>query len=69
MALSGTVRSHRFTGQCPTAFDGQEVVFEFAAPGGVKRIASCEVEIDYGTPLFAAVTNAVGPFISLPTNE
>lgn len=61
------LRSHRFTGQCPTAYDGQEIVFEFGAPGGVERIASCETEVDYGSPLFVAVTNAVGPFISLPT--
>lgn len=61
------LRSHRFTGQCPTAYDGQEIVFEFGTPGGVERIASCETAVDYGSPLFLAVTNAVEPFISLPT--
>lgn len=61
------IRSHPFTGQCPTAVDGAEVVFEFGAPGMVERIASCEVEIDYGSPLFVAVANAVGPFVALPT--
>ena len=61
------LRSHPFTGECPTAFDGQELVFQFGAPGGVQRIASCEVALDYGTPLFVAVSAAVGAFIPLPT--
>ena len=56
-----------FTGECPTAFDGQEFIFEFAAPGGTERIATCEVQVDYGLPLFVAVSTALGPFIPLPT--
>lgn len=63
------LKSHRFTGTCPTAYDGQELVFEFHAPGGVERIASCEVNVDFGEPLFVAVANAVGPFIALPTTN
>ena len=46
------LKSHPFTGECPTAFDGQEFVFEFGAPGGTQRVATCEVEVDYGLPLF-----------------
>jgi hypothetical protein len=61
------LRSHPFTGQCPTAFDGQEIVFTFGAPGGVQRIASCEVDIDWGQPLFVAASTALGPFVALPT--
>jgi hypothetical protein len=61
------LRGHRFTGECPTAFDGQEIVFEFATPGGTERIASCEVDIDFGSPLFVAVSTALGPFVPLPT--
>jgi hypothetical protein len=61
------IRSHPFTGQCPTAYDGQEVVLEFGAPGGVQRIASCEVEVDWRQPLFVAVSTTLGPFVSLPT--
>jgi hypothetical protein len=61
------LRSHRFTGECPTAFDGQEIVFAFGAPDGVQRIATCEVEVDFGHPLFVAVSTALGPFIPLPT--
>jgi hypothetical protein len=61
------LKSHPFTGQCPTAFDGQEIVFEFEAPGGTERIATCEVEVDFGSPVFAAVSTALAPFTSLPT--
>jgi hypothetical protein len=50
------IRSRKFTGQCPTAYDGQEVIYEFGAPGGVQRIASCVTEIDTNHPVFAAVT-------------
>jgi hypothetical protein len=55
-----------FTGECPTTFDGQEFVFEFGAPGGPQRLATCEVEVDYGSPLFVAVSTALGPFVPLP---
>ena len=61
-----TLRSRPFTGECPTAFDGQEIVFEFATSAGIERIATCEVEVDLGAPVFAAVGAALGPFIALP---
>ena len=53
------VRSRPFTGECPVNFDGQEVIYEFGAPGGVERIASCETEIDPDHPLFKAVELAL----------
>jgi hypothetical protein len=61
------LKSHPFTGQCPTDFDGQETVYEFGAPDGVQTIATCEVAVDFGSPLFVAVAAALGPFIPLPT--
>lgn len=61
------LRSHPFTGQCPTAFDGQELIFEFGTPTAVERIATCEVEVDFGSPLFVAVAAAVGQYIALPS--
>jgi hypothetical protein len=60
------VRSRPFTGMCPTAYDGQELVFEFGAPAGVERVESCMVDIDWSSPLFVAVRAAVGTFVSLP---
>jgi hypothetical protein len=53
------VRARPFTGECPMAYDGQEVIYEFGAPGGTQRVASCETEIDPDSPLFAAVTVAL----------
>lgn len=53
------VRARPFTGECPVAFDGQEWIYEFGAPGGVERVASCETEIDPAHPAFAATTAAL----------
>ncbi len=60
------LRGHPFTGQCPTAFDGQEIVYTFATPSGTERIASCEVEIDEASPLYVAVATALGEWVPLP---
>jgi hypothetical protein len=62
----GAVRAKRFEGECPVNFDGQELVFDFDAPGGLQRIASCEVAIDWGSPLFVAVGAALGEWVPLP---
>jgi hypothetical protein len=61
-----TLRSRPFTGECPTAFDGQELIFEIAAIGGPQRLASCEVDLDWGHPLFTAVAAALGEWIPVP---
>ena len=53
------IRARPFTGECPVAFDGQEFIYEFGAPGGVERIATCETEVDPNHPLFLAVTAAL----------
>lgn len=53
------IRSRTFTGECPVNFDGQEVIYEFGAPGGLERIASCETEIDPDHPLFVAIHEAL----------
>ena len=54
-----TLRAVPFQGECPVNVDGQEVIFEFAAPTGVERIASCETRIDPDHPLFLAVDAAL----------
>ena len=53
------IRSVPFTGECPVNFDGQEWIYEFGAPGGVERVATCETEIDPAQPVFAAVNAAL----------
>ena len=52
--------SRPFTGECPTAFDGQELIYTFATSAGPERISSCEVEIDPEDPLFTAVNGMLG---------
>ncbi len=39
------VRSVPFTGQCPTAYDGQKHVYAFPAPGGDIVLDSCEFDL------------------------
>jgi hypothetical protein len=60
------MKARRFTGECPVNFDGQELIFEFATTGGTQRIASCEVDIDWGNPLFVAVGAALGEWVPMP---
>jgi hypothetical protein len=60
------IRSQRFTGECPIAFDGVELTFEFNVGTGTQRIASCEVDIDWGHPLFVALGVAIGKWVPLP---
>jgi hypothetical protein len=60
------LKSHRFTGECPVNFDGPELIFEFSVVATTERIASCEVDIDWGSPLFVAVGVALGQWVPLP---
>ena len=60
------LKSHPFTGECPVNFDGQELIFEFNLGTTTQRIASCEVDIDWGHPLFVALGVALGEWIPLP---
>jgi hypothetical protein len=43
----------KFTGECPTAYDGAEVTYSFYTRKGVEVLASCKVAIDVESPLFA----------------
>jgi hypothetical protein len=60
------LKAHPFTGECPVNFDGQELIFTFAVGNGTQRIASCEVDIDWGHPLFVAIGVALGTWIPIP---
>lgn len=45
-----------FSGECPTAFDGQELTYTFhPAERAVAMFSSCEVQIDPNHPLFRAL--------------
>jgi len=54
------LRKPAFSGTCPTAYDGQELVFEFTTPTGTERLAACESVLDYSGPLFKALGAALG---------
>jgi hypothetical protein len=60
------MRAKPFAGECPMAFDGQELVFAFAVGASTERLASCETEIDWGSPLLIAVAGALGEWIAIP---
>lgn len=53
------IQSRPFSGECPTAFDGQETVYTFHVPSGDEEIASCTIAIDENHPLFLAVAAAL----------
>lgn len=60
------IRAVPFDGECPVNFDGQEWIYEFGAPGGVERVASCETAIEPAHPVFAATTVALVAVDVLP---
>jgi hypothetical protein len=60
------LRSHPFTGQCPVDVDGQELIFEFEVGGATQRIASCDIDIDWGSPLFRALAAALAQWVPIP---
>lgn len=41
-----------FTGECPTAYDGQELVYTFRAARGAVMVASCAIQVDPGQEPF-----------------
>jgi hypothetical protein len=47
--------SHKFTGTCPTAYDGQESIYVFNTSNGNVTIDSCVVAINYTDPLFSEI--------------
>ena len=60
------IRSRPFTGECPTAFDGQELVYTVATAHGQERIASCDVEVDLQAPPFTAIHAIIGASLPEP---
>jgi hypothetical protein len=53
------IRSKPFTGTCPTAVDGQQVIYTFHVSTGDKTIDACKVAIDPKDPLFVTLNLAV----------
>jgi hypothetical protein len=53
------LQSKPFTGECPTAVDGQETIYTFHVSTGDEQLASCKVAIDPNHSLFQALAAAL----------
>ncbi|HEY7133311.1 MAG TPA: hypothetical protein VH440_13740 [Candidatus Limnocylindrales bacterium] len=53
------IRSKPFTGTCPTAYDGQQVIYTFHVTTGDREIDACKVAIDPKDPLFVTLNLAI----------
>lgn len=53
------IKAQPFTGTCPIAFDGQELIYTFQTTSGPQTIASCKVGIDENDPLFQNIAGLV----------
>lgn len=50
-----TLKARKYSGLCPTSYDGSEAIYTFYTSHGTERIASCEVAIDERAPLFSEI--------------
>ena len=50
------ILSQPFTGTCPTAYDGQQLIYTFHVSTGDRTVDACKVAIDPNHPLFVAVS-------------
>ncbi len=54
-----TLKAQKFTGQCPTAYDGSETIYTFNSSYATEVISSCEVVIDQNNPLFYEINQII----------
>jgi hypothetical protein len=50
------ILSQPHTGTCPTAYDGQQLIYTFHVSTGDRTVDTCKVAIDPNHPLFVAVS-------------
>ncbi len=60
------LRTHKFTGTCPTVVDGPELVLTFSVPKGDEVLAACSTQLDFTWPVLAALATALAPIWPLP---
>jgi hypothetical protein len=54
------IKKTPFTGTCPIAFDGQEIVYVFSTKSGIKEeIPSCTYQVDENAPIFKFMSTNV----------
>ena len=49
------IKAKKFTGDCPTAYDGTEAIYTITTEKGIEVIKSCETAIDKNDPLFSTM--------------
>lgn len=54
-----SIKAVKFTGVCPTAFDGPEITYIFYTSKVQETIASCQVKIDLKSPLFTKIDQII----------
>jgi hypothetical protein len=67
------LKTIEFTGECPTAHDGQEIIYTFYLDDRTETLSTCQYVIDYETPLFHELDRVLPMFGTpapprLPTN-
>jgi hypothetical protein len=50
-----SIRSKKFIGTCPTAYDGSETTYTFYTAHGEEVVGSCIIAVDKSTPLFIKI--------------
>lgn len=58
------IKARPFTDTCPTAYDGMEIVVDFATANGTEHIEGCQVAIDWASPPFVTIKAALAPWFS-----
>ena len=53
------IKKHKFTGTCPSAYDGQEVIYTFYTGTEVEVLSSCQYQIDGKIGVFKAVEDII----------
>jgi hypothetical protein len=60
------IKSHKFVGTCPTAYDGQENTFVFPTPKGEEAISSCKYTIDPNEQVLIHIKKLVTEIFARP---
>ena len=53
------IKNHKSTGTCPSAYDGQEVIYTFYTSARIQVVSSCEYQIDAQIGVFKAVEDII----------
>lgn len=62
------IKSKKFEGTCPTAYDGAEKTYTFYTQGGVETFSDCQVQIDPHQPLFKRLEIIINKITLSPNN-